>query len=349
MKMPTAKSLRAARGRCGLAMLVSSLVGAVSIASRAEDTSSFNLGLPVDCVLGETCFVQQMPDVDPSDQAFDPLCGNATYQGHDGWDIRVRSLKDIARSMPVIATADGTVARVRDGMVDRIYDKAHYGATAGQECGNGVVVEHAEGLVSQYCHLKKGSIVVRPGAHVKKGDSLGLIGSSGLAEFPHVHLSVRRYGRPIEPLTGRPLGQGRQACGDTEGSLFEPAARNALSRSASGILLAGLAPSPPEIASLVREGSPPAPKSSQPLIAWVWAINVEAGSFFRMRIVDRDGTTLMNLETKSLEKRKANYLAYAGGKLAQRDGEYGLKVDLIAGGMTVASTTLSILVTRQSE
>lgn len=345
--MLTFKSPRAARGRCGLALLA--ILAAAGVPARAEDTLSSNMGLPVDCSLGENCFVQQMPDVDPTDQAIDPLCGNATYQGHDGWDIRIRSLRDIDRRTPVIATAAGTVARVRDGIADRIYDRAQDKDPAGQECGNGVVVEHAGGLVSQYCHLKEGSIVVRPGAQVKKGERLGSIGASGLAEFPHVHLSVRRDGRPIEPLTGRPLGLGREACGDTGGSLFEPAVRDALSRSASAILLVGLATSPPELPGLVREGEPVVPKTSQPVIAWVWAINVEAGSSFRMRIVDPDGRTLMNVETKSLERRKANYLAYAGGKLAQRDGEYGLQVDLISAGKTTASTTRSILIERQGE
>ncbi|MET4276243.1 MULTISPECIES: M23 family metallopeptidase [unclassified Bradyrhizobium] len=317
--------------------------------ASADDQLSPNLGLPVDCRLGVDCFVQQMPDVDPSDQALDPLCGNATYQGHDGWDIRIRALKDIDRQTPVIATADGTVARVRDGIPDRIYDRAQDKDTAGKECGNGVLVEHSGRLASQYCHLKEGSIVVRPGAHVKKGDRLGSIGASGLAEFPHLHLSVRKDGRTIEPLTGRPLGIGRETCGATGGSLFEPAVRDALSRSASAILLVGLANAPPELPRLVREGEPAVPNTSQPVIAWVWAINVEADSVFRMRIVDPDGKTLMQMETKPLERRKANYIAYAGGKPAQRAGEYGLQVEMVSGGKTISSATRSILIRSEGE
>ncbi|MDH2348631.1 M23 family metallopeptidase [Bradyrhizobium sp. SSUT77] len=320
------------------------ILAAASSPARAQDRSSPNLGLPVDCRLGEDCFVQQMPDVDPSEQAVDPLCGNATYQGHDGWDIRIRTLKDIERGTPVIAIADGTITRARDGIPDRIYDRAHDMDAAGKECGNGLLVEHADGLVSQYCHLKEGSLVVRPGARVKKGDRLGSIGASGLAEFPHVHLSVRRDGKPTEPLTGRPLGLGRESCGETGAGLFEPAVRDALSRSPSAILLVGLANAPPELSSLVRNGEPPGPKTFEPVVAWVWAINVESESFFRLRLVDPDGRTMMNVETKSLERRKANYLAYAGGKLAQREGEYGLQVDLISGSKTIWSTTRSILI-----
>ncbi|MET4296093.1 hypothetical protein ABIB06_002019 [Bradyrhizobium sp. LB8.2] len=341
----------AARGRNRLApaLLAIMILSGASSQARAADHSSPDLGLPVDCRLGVDCFVQQMPDVDPSDQALDPLCGNATYQGHDGWDIRIRTLKDFDRQTPVIAIADGTVARVRDGIPDRIYDRAQDKDTAGKECGNGVLVEHSGGLASQYCHLKEGSIFVRPGAHVKKGERLGSVGASGLAEFPHVHLSVRRDGKPIEPLTGRPLGIGREACGATAGSLFEPAVRDALSGSASAILLVGLTSAPPELANLVREGEPAVPRTSQTVIAWVWAINVEADTVFRMRIVDPDGKTLMHIETKPLERRKANYIAYAGGKSAQRAGEYGLQIEMVSRGKTISSATRSVLIRGEGE
>jgi hypothetical protein len=327
-----------------LALLeISFLVGA-NASARASD---HGFGLPVDCKLGEDCFVQQMPDIDPSDQILDPLCGKATYQGHDGWDIRVRSLKDLSRSTSVVAVADGTVLRTRDGVPDRIYDHIHdTEPLTGKECGNGMVVEHAGGLVSQYCHLKEGSLVVRPGAYVKKGQPLGSIGSSGLAEFPHVHLSVRRDGRTVEPLTGRPLGAALEACGNTTESLFEPSAQKMLARSASAIMQIGLTNAAPESATLVRQGEPPQAKISGPLVAWVWAINVERGSQFRIRLIDPEGGTILNVETKPLEIRKASYVAYAGGKHVEKEGSYALKVDLLSSGSTIWSAARSIEIGR---
>jgi hypothetical protein len=320
------------------------LAATTAPAPAAESEAPLRLGLPVNCRLGEDCFVQQMPDIDPSEQALDPLCGRATYQGHDGWDIRVRSLKDVDRPSPVIAIAEGTVARTRDGVPDRIYDRVQDGDLKGKECGNGVVVEHAGGLVSQYCHLKEGSIAVRPGTRVGKGDSLGSIGASGLAEFPHVHLSVRRDGRRLEPLTGRLLDAAGEQCGDTTRSLFEPSVRDALTRSTSAILSIGLTNAPPESSSLVRSGDPPVPTISEPVIAWVWAINVEPESLFRMRLVDPDRKTILNFETKSLEGRKATYVAYVGGKQALREGLYRLQVDLVSDGQNVRSTVRSIFI-----
>ncbi|MGY2931957.1 murein DD-endopeptidase MepM/ murein hydrolase activator NlpD [Bradyrhizobium sp. GM6.1] len=332
------------RGLAWALLAICLLAATIASAAAAEPEAPLRLGLPVDCRLGEDCFVQQMPDIDPGEEALDPLCGKATYQGHDGWDIRLRSLKDIDRSTPVIAIADGTVARTRDGVPDRIYDRVRDGDLKGRECGNGVVVEHAGTLISQYCHLKEGSIAVKAGMHVSKGVALGSIGSSGLAEFPHVHLSVRRDGKRIEPLTGRPLDAAGESCGDTTRSLFEPSVRDALVRSTSAILSIGLTNAPPETSNLVRIGDPPAPTMSEPVIAWVWAINVEPGSVFRLRLVDPDRKTILNSETRPLESRKANYVAYVGGKRALSEGAYSLQVDLVSGGKTVGSTARSVFI-----
>jgi len=95
-------------------LLAVAIVGGTS-AGPPETQARTALGLPVDCRLGEECFVQQMPDIDPHGGILDPLCGNASYRGHDGWDIRLRSLKDIGRTA-VLSVADGTVLRVRDAV-----------------------------------------------------------------------------------------------------------------------------------------------------------------------------------------------------------------------------------------
>jgi hypothetical protein len=324
-----------------VAGVLAGAVGQAASAGSPETQTQTALGLPVDCRLGDECFVQQMPDIDPGEEVLDPLCGKASYRGHDGWDIRLRSLKDIGRTA-VLSVEDGTVLRVRDGIPDRIFDRSQDSELlGGKECGNGVVVEHANGIVSQYCHLKQGSIAVRPGARIGKGESLGSIGASGLAEFPHVHLSIRRDGVTVEPLTGRPLRQGTEACGDTKDSLFEPSVERLLSRSPTAILDLGLAKAPPELPNLVREGGPPLVKLSEPIVIWVWAINVEQGSLFRIRLLDPDRIPLLDLNTKALEGRKANYLAYVGGKHGTRPGVYDLRVELLAGDRTVQSTTRS--------
>ena len=69
-----------------------------------------------------------------------------------------------------------------------------------RNCGNGVVIRHADGWETQYCHLRRGSVQVAEGDRVEAGEPLGLVGMSGEANFPHVHLSVRRDGDRHRPV-----------------------------------------------------------------------------------------------------------------------------------------------------
>ena len=172
----------------------------------ATAASALELGLPAQCTLGKNCFVQQYPDMDAGAGVADPYCGSATYDGHDGIDLRIMSMADVARGVPVLAMADGTVLRSRDGVPDHLVtSEADRADVADKECGNGMIVELGEGFEIQYCHLRQGSLVVKPGDHVERGQKLGEIGASGLAQFPHVHVTVRHDGTKIDPATGHAL------------------------------------------------------------------------------------------------------------------------------------------------
>lgn len=314
--------------------------------SHADAGKRTSLGLPVDCKLRLDCFVQQLPDVDPGQGTLDPLCGQATYQGHTGWDIRLRSLSDIAQDVPVIAVADGTVSRLRDGVPDQIFEAANDRLRLkDKECGNGIIIDHQDGLSSQYCHLKNGSLSVRSGAQVRKGERIGAIGSSGLAEFPHVHLSVRLDGKLVEPLTGKPLGHETHVCGDLSASLLDATSREALVHPTVAILDVGLAAAPPELPNLVRAGGPPlATARSSSTVAWLWAINVDEGSRFRIRLVGPGQVLLIDHTTNALPRRKANYLAYVGRKTSVKSGTYHLTAEITNGEKKVISKARSFTV-----
>ena len=320
--------------------------GAGSLLSVSRADERMYLGLPVNCKLGQDCFVQQMPDIDRGDGILDPLCGQATYQGHTGWDFRLRSLNDIAQDVSVIAIADGTVLRVRDGVPDQIFNSANdRGGLRDKECGNGTVIEHRGGLSSQYCHLKNGSLSVRPGTQVRKGERIASIGSSGVAEFPHVHLSVRRDGKLVEPLTGKALANETHVCGDLSGSLLDTGSREALVQPTVAILDIGLAAVPPELSNLVRAGGPPlATSRGNSTVAWLWAINVDAGSRFRITMFGPDDVPVIDHTTTALPRRKANYLAYVGRKVGVKTGVYRLTVEITNGEKQIATKVRSFTV-----
>jgi murein DD-endopeptidase MepM/ murein hydrolase activator NlpD len=104
----------------------------------------------------------------------DPITGESDY--HEGLDISAD------RGTPVYATADGVVR------------------LAGREGGYGnlVILDHEYGLETRYGHLSR--FLVREGASVKRGDIIGLVGSTGRSTGSHLHYEVRVNGRLLNPL-----------------------------------------------------------------------------------------------------------------------------------------------------
>jgi hypothetical protein len=82
---------------------------------------------------------------------------------------------------PVLAVADGTVVVAQDLFFE----------------GNAVFIDHGDGLVSMCFHLAE--IKVRRWQKVKKGQTLGRVGSTGRATGPHLFFGVRWHGARINP------------------------------------------------------------------------------------------------------------------------------------------------------
>src|SRR5262249_14978919 len=66
-----------------------------------------DLGAPIDCEIGRTCFVQNYVDHDPSPGAKDYQCGTLTYDGHNGTDFRLPTLAAQRSGVNVLAAAEG--------------------------------------------------------------------------------------------------------------------------------------------------------------------------------------------------------------------------------------------------
>ena len=66
---------------------------------------------------------------------------------------------------------------------------------------NRVEILHANGFKTLYLHLKKGSVDVEVGETVTAGQRLGVLGSSGKSDAPHLHFAVHnRIGKSIDPF-----------------------------------------------------------------------------------------------------------------------------------------------------
>lgn len=159
------------------------------------------LSLPIDCTLGETCFVQQYMDVDPSDGVRDFGGGRATYNEHGGTDIRLQSSMMMEQGVIVLASAAGRVSGFQNDITDRAaHTDADRAALKGKDCGNGVEIDHGDGWKTKYCHMKQDSITVRKGQRVAVGDVLGQVGLSGRTQVAHLHITVLKDGVKIDPF-----------------------------------------------------------------------------------------------------------------------------------------------------
>jgi len=65
-----------------------------------------------------------------------------------------------------------------------------------------VVVDHGMGILTYYMHMS--AVDVTPGQRVSKGDTVGRVGSTGLATGPHLHWGVRVNGIYVDPLRWPP-------------------------------------------------------------------------------------------------------------------------------------------------
>jgi murein DD-endopeptidase MepM/ murein hydrolase activator NlpD len=86
---------------------------------------------------------------------------------------------------PILAAGGGTVTK------------------AGRYGGYGIYVElrHTATISTAYGHMSRLGPGIRPGTHVRQGQVIGFVGSTGLATGPHLHYEFHRRGRAVNPLT----------------------------------------------------------------------------------------------------------------------------------------------------
>lgn len=135
---------------------------------------------------------------------------------------------------PVLAVADAAVVAVRRDMPEAARVSANPRHALQDEAGNYVVLRLDEGRYAFYEHLRPGSVTVKPGQHVRRGEVLGELGFTGASTGPHLHFHVANgpsptgaEGRPFVlgpfELVGRyadpsRLGKGRWSTRDREAS-----------------------------------------------------------------------------------------------------------------------------------
>jgi murein DD-endopeptidase MepM/ murein hydrolase activator NlpD len=120
---------------------------------------------------------------------FHPVLG--ITRRHEGTDYAA------APGTPVMAAGDGVVLR----------------ASRAGGYGNLIELRHRNGITTRYGHLRGFARGVRAGARVQQGQTIGYVGSTGLASGPHLHYEFRVNGvakdsRRVELGNGAPIRDG---------------------------------------------------------------------------------------------------------------------------------------------
>ncbi|WOI55080.1 M23 family metallopeptidase [Palleronia sp. LCG004] len=258
---------------------------------------------PLDCDLGAACFIQQYVDADPGPGVTDFTCGPLSYDGHKGTDFALPSLAIMNDGVNVVAAASGTVRAVRPDIPDSSADVGG-ASTAGRECGNGVIIDHADGWSTQYCHLREMSITVAPDDRVTTGDVLGQVGLSGRTSFPHLHLTLRRDGEVVDPFN--PEGA---RCGQ---SVDETLWNEPIPYRPGGIIEAGFADAIPRYDD-IKAGTVShdvLSTDADAAVFWIYAFGGRSGDELSFEIEGPDGPILTH--TLSLDEHHAQFFRAIG-------------------------------------
>ena len=119
---------------------------------------------------------------DDAQRAIGPIDANASY---------------LAYGREVIAVADGTISRTRDGMPQGTPPFNPPGQTTETAAGNYIMQDIGGGHYAFYAHLQPGSLRVAEGEHVRRGQVIGLLGNSGNSSEAHLHFHVSDANDPL--------------------------------------------------------------------------------------------------------------------------------------------------------
>lgn len=329
--------------RIFIVLLLIGLVAAVGFLFLKP--SRFVLEFPADCRIGEECWIFSHVDLKEGAGYTDNQCGARTYEGHKGTDIALTRF--ISDKTGVLAAASGTVIGTRNDVPDNPVGSGDTGPP-GKECGNGMRIEHQDGWITQYCHLKAGSVNVQQGQSVQAGDLLGLIGNSGRSEVPHLHFQVEKAGKIVDPFTQlSPSPDG--ACGGGD-SLWSTEAESRFGPySPAHIRAIGFASEKPSLRQVQKTGGANVlTRSGQGLVLYTTVYGVPAGTQIQFTIRTPDGATLLE-SSYDVPETKARVFRFAGKKTPPDGWPVGRYVGEITvntpteNGVVVSSRTSKIL------
>lgn len=272
--------------------------------AQMGQAQEIRLTQPMDCTLGEDCFVQLYVDRDPGPGYADLACGALSYDAHTGTDFALPSLRAMGAGVDVLAAAPGIVTAIRDGMPDISVDTPGAPDVGNRGCGNAVILRHAGGWETQYCHLRLGTVTVEEGERVVTGTVLGQVGLSGNTSFPHLEFLVRHNREVLDPF--RPTDS--ETCdAPLQDQLWDPP----IPYIGTGLIDAGFSGHTPTFEQ-VQMGLPPDRLSRivEPITVWIYLFGGQAKDVVAARIIGPDGGVILERETVLAKGQYTSYRAF---------------------------------------
>ena len=298
--------------------------------SHAYAEENFKLQFPLACDHGRNCWIYNYMDVNTSLGLFEDFtCAKRTYDGHEGIDIALKDLATASQGAWVVAAADGKISTVIDGIKDHKLDETTIDLAHQFPCGNTVVIDHKSGWQTTYCHLKLGSIVVRPGDKVKAGRALAQVGLSGLTGWPHLGFTLKRDDITHDPFTGRTALEG---CGFSQNnSLWDkPEEYN---YQPFAIFNIGFSAEAPEKEALDQGFSATKELSTETpiLTLWGYVLGTKPGDRVLMEIEDPEGYKMIDVDNVVPNSRKRRLVTISRMRFNEvwKPGLYKGKITLI--------------------
>lgn len=110
---------------------------------------------------------------------------------------RAANASYLAYDEPLLAVADGTVTSTVDSYDDAIPPDVTPGLAVDELGGNTVIIDLGGGFYAFYGHVVRGSITVKPGDKVTKGQVIGRLGNTGNSTEAHLHFHIMRGPTPL--------------------------------------------------------------------------------------------------------------------------------------------------------
>lgn len=276
---------------------------------------------PVKCAIGTDCWLLNYVDNDPSNDWHDFEGKKRTYDGHRGLDIAIQNLEQMQKGVAVLAAADGNVIAVRDGVPDM---NALINTRQDLEdigCGNRVAIRHQNGVITDYCHMKQGSILVKKNDRIAAGQKIGEIGLSGLTEFPHLHFGIMNHHLFFDPFTGQPQYQGKKPFHP----LWQKDVMQRLQKSDRHLYNAGVSDSIPDWISIRGPENTKTDFSARTgvLILWADLIHVKKNDILEFSISGPDKQLFLKKQM-IIHKPNVKKLLYTGKRIPSEGFQAGL-------------------------